>query len=417
MSKNVKENCISLEDNNVIGTITKDDESSLRDAVKKLNKNGGIIYIDTPVINIKTKDKIQLTGSNPGGLVGVKQSNGEYPRIDFKQSRDAGATVRAIQITGSNQYVKYLILESAGGNAIYIKGSKNTIDHVIARYNANSGIQLSDGADSNTISYSYSYRNCDVKTYGANSDGFSPKLGASNTVFNYCYSWDNSDDGWDSFDKEGDNSTVATYLHSACWNNGNPDVFTGKYDYDNGKPLDKNMWTVQQLMSSDSNFEKNYNNKEFSIDNGKINGVSASSWVSQASMVMNGKGFKFGSKITAQDLSAKRTAEWCVAFDHKSKGFDNNNSQNCIGYFTNCVSFNNNINYQLPYIFDKWENNWSWGAKSKEKYSMNQTIKKPSNTNSAQKSFYSIRDNIIKAVYANKFPDEINFDDAIKNLS
>jgi hypothetical protein len=171
------------------------------------------------------------------------------------------------------------------------------------------------------------------------------------------------------------------------------------------------------LMSSDSNFEKNYNNKEFSIDNGKINGVSASSWVSQASMVMNGKGFKFGSKITAQDLSVKRTAKWCVAFDHKSKGFDNNNSQKCIGYFTNCVSFNNNINYQLPYIFDKWENNWSWGAKSKEKYSMNQTIKKPSNTNSAQKSFYSIRDNIIKAVYANKFPDEINFDDAIKNLS
>ena len=37
------------------------------------------------------------------------------------------------------------------------------------------------------------------------------------------------------------------------------------------------------------------------------------------------------------------------------KGFDINSSQKC----TNNVSFNNNINYQLPYTFSKWENNWS----------------------------------------------------------
>ena len=131
---------------------------------------------------------------------------------------------------------------------------------------------------------------------------------------------------------------------------------------------------------------------------------------------MNENGFKFGSKITATSPSVKRTAEWSIAFDHKGKGFDNNNSQKCTGYFTNCVSFNNNINYQLPYTFEKWENNWSWGAKSKEQNSMNQTIKKPSNTNSSQKSFYSVRDQIIKAVSANTFPDTINFDNAIKNL-
>ena len=46
-------------------------------------------------------------------------------------------------------------------------------------------------------------------------------------------------------------------------------------------------------MSSDSNFEKNYNGKQFSINNRKINGVSASSLVSQANGAMNGKGYKF----------------------------------------------------------------------------------------------------------------------------
>ena len=51
-------------------------------------------------------------------------------------------------------------------------------------------------------------------------------------------------------------------------------------------------------------------------------------------------------------------------FDHISKGFDKYNSRKCRGYFTNYVSFNNN--YQLPYTFAKWENNWSWGATKNE---------------------------------------------------
>ena len=53
---------------------------------------------------------------------------------------------------------------------------------------------------------------------------------------------------------------------------------------------------------------------------------------------MNGNGFKFGSKTTEQSTNVKRTANYCVAFDHKSKGFDNNNSQGCTGYISNCAS-------------------------------------------------------------------------------
>ena len=71
----------------------------------------------------------------------------------------------------------------------------------------------------------------------------------------------------------------------------------------------------------------------------------------------------------------------------------------------------------MPYTFAKWENNWSWGATSKEQNSMNEKLNTPSNTNNAQKTFYSVRDQIVKAVYANTFPDNINFDNAIKSLS
>ena len=84
---------------------------------------------------------------------------------------------------------------------------------------------------------------------------------------------------------------------------------------------------------------------------------------------------------------------------------------------TNCVSFNNDINYILPYSFAKWSDNWSWGSRNNDKFNNNEiTTKKPSNTNSAQRLIYSVRDQIIKAVYANMFPDNINFDSVISSL-
>jgi len=399
-----------------IATITSDSEKDLTNAISTLNSKGGVIYINTPVINISSKSTLKLSGTKAGGIVGKKQSSGGYPVINFKKARNAGATCRGFTISGSNLYMKFLIIESAGDNGIWISGSKNVLEHIITRYNNDSGVQLSDNAVSNTLSYCYSYRNVDVKTYGANADGFAPKLGASKNTFNYCFAWDNSDDGWDSYDKEGDESARVDYLHSACWNNGNPDVFTGKYDYDNNKSLDKNLWTVQQLIASDSNFESNYKNRKFSISNGKIAGMSASSWLSTAKGEMNGNGFKFGSKTTLQDPKVYRRAVYSVAFDHKSKGFDNNNSQKCTGYIANCVSFNNNINYQLPYTFEKWASNWSWNPITSHQAKQSQGLHYPKDKSAATKAFYAIRDKIVSNCASNKFDDSVHFDNTIKSL-
>ena len=404
-------------DYNIITTIKEDNESALYESVDKLNDIGGIIFIDTPIINISIKFPIRLLNSIKGGIIGMKQSNGEFPRIDFKNSRDANGYNYGIVIKGENQFVKYLIIENSSNHGIFIRGKNNILDHVISRYNSNSGIQISKGAENNIINYCYSYRNCDIKNYGKNADGFSPKLNSKNTTFNYCFSWDNSDDGFDSYDKEGDNSHTVTYNHCACWNNGNPEVFIGKYDYDNGKALDKNMLSIQHLINSDKDFEKNYNNKKYNIDNGKIIGLKASEWINLAHFHMSGNGYKLGSFITPKSPQVKRTADYCIAFDHKSKGFDNNHTENCTGSFTNCVSFNNRINYKLPYNFNKWYNNWSWGAKKRDIELTKETIKRPGNINLAIKLFYEIRDKIIETVYENKFPDDINFDKAIKNLS
>ena len=178
------------------------------------------------------------------------------------------------------------------------------------------------------------------------------------------------------------------------------------------------MRTVQYLISSDSSYESNYNNKNFAISSSaKIYGITASTWISTAEDEMNGNGFKFGSKTTEQSTKVKRTANYCVAFDHKSKGFDNNNSQGCTGYISNCASFKNNINYQLPYVFETWSNNWSWSPKKSDQSKQSQTLKSPSSASTATKNFYTIRDAIVKNCRANKFNDTLNFDTVNKNLS
>lgn len=52
------------------------------------------------------------------------------------------------------------------------------------------------------------------------------KLGAGKgNVFYGCYSWENSDDGWDSYDKDSLTYNL-TYTNCACWNNGDPTIFT-----------------------------------------------------------------------------------------------------------------------------------------------------------------------------------------------
>lgn len=400
-----------------IATITSDSQTELANAIKTMKTSGGTIYINTPKISLSSA--LKLEGTTAGAIVGVQQADGTYPVLDFSGLRNSGSTSRGLTIASaaSNKLIQNIIVEKSGDNGIYINGKNNTIEHVIARYNGDTGIQLSgETATGNVLRYCYAYRNCDVKTNGANADGFAPKLGASDTTFEYCYSWDNSDDGWDSFDKAGDNGAKVVYKHSACWNNGNPQVFTGEYDYNNGNALDTNLWTVEQMIASDSSFASNYANKKFSTANAKINGSTVAAWLTKANTAMNGNGFKFGSKDTAQNEGVTRTADYCVAFDHKSKGFDNNNSQGCSGYISNCVSFQNNINFQLPYVFKLWTNNYSWGAKTSETAKQDVTPTIVTDTTTATNKFYAVRDKIVDAVYANKFPDGVTFDSTIDSL-
>ena len=412
---------LSDEEEDVIATIQSDDEKALRDALLILWKFGGIIYIDTPVINIKTQTALVIQGSFSGGIVGVQQPSGEYPILNFKEQRD-GATllfIAGLKINASNKIIKNIIVENAGTVGISISGQKNTIDHVITRYNGQSGIYLSPQSDSNIFNYCYSYRNFHFLQNSLPADGFTVEIGGFNNEFNYCFAWDNSQNGfgynyWDGKNKNG----ALTYFHSASWNNGNIDVFSGRYDFDNGKPLDKNLWTIQQIIKSDPNFEESYKYKIFDLDDATINSKPAVEYFSEYDENNNdANGFNFGHEKSEPNPSNLRTVHYCVAFQNKFKGFNSNKSQKFTGYFTNNVSFNNKMNYDLPYSFVSWNNNWSWGSQEKDNFDLEVETKQPADASSGRRKFISVRDQIIKAVYANTFPDKINFDKAIKSLN
>ena len=406
-------------DEKVIVTITTDDEYELNKALFYLYKLGGTIYIDTPIINFKNYGSLSVTGTLEGGIVGIKQSNGEYPILNFQAQRDSSTSFYSsgLSVVASNKIIKNLIIESAGSYGIFINGQKNIIDHVITRYNGQSGIYISSGSEYNTFNYCYSYRNFHFLENNLIADGFTIEIGAINNIFNNCFAWENSQNGfgyyyWNGKNKNGE----ITYTHSGSWNNGNMDVFSGKYDFDNGNPLDKKLWTIQQIIKSNKDFENNYNNNVFNLDSISLNSNLANEYFSNYNLGNNGSGFNFGHEKIEESNAEIRVVDYCVSFDHISKGFNNNGSKNFTAFITNTVGFNNNMNYELPFMFNKWSNNWSWGSKEEDNFGNEMEIKRPDDSNSAKKDIYSVRDQITKVVYANKFPEDINFDKVIKSL-
>ena len=255
-------------------------------------------------------------------------------------------------------------------------------------------------------------------------DGFTIEINSFNNKFNYCFAWDNSKSGFNYYSfflSQRTNTTEDfTYSHSASWNNGNMDVFSGKYDFDNRRKLDKNLFTIQEILESNKNFENNYNNRIFNLENAIINNTLATELFSNYEEKTPGIGqcgFNLGISGSHRILGNRRIADYCVSFDHKSKGYNNNESKNFTSLVSNCVGFNNNINYELPYVFTKWSNNWGWNSKQKDIFDENFDfhVKTPRDTKSSQREFYSVRDKIISAVEANTFPD-VNFDKVIKSL-
>jgi hypothetical protein len=332
--------------------------SELKSALSKTNVD---IYVQN---DIDCTEGLKLSNANAGvNIIGVTQADGSSPSLDFTSFRDSvkssGSSGTGIQISGSGYSFENIIIEKAPDCGIRIKGSgsgKCFFKNCVFRYNNNSGISITSSGANNTLIGVDSYRNGDlVQKLGADADGFSVKLSAgTNNYFYNCRAWDNSDDGWDSYDNGTPYIGDVYYIECVAWNNGNPDVFTGEYDYNNGNVLDKDLLYVEAILDSDADFETKYNNREVtSWPNVTVSLYSTSQTydtIHSSGWGGNPNGFKFGSADTPS--SSYRYVKNCIAFDH----FDNIHQSPAKGYDQNSGSAKYDIINGLS--FDNAQNYW-----------------------------------------------------------
>jgi hypothetical protein len=419
------------DDEGLVLTATTVSELASAVATLKNSDEGGTVYVSD---DLEFSDQLALssTADKPVKIVGKQKEDGTYPVLNFEGLRDTlvgstGESLKSstdtgvgVRITGSRYTLKNLIIEKAGDNGVQIKGSNanyNTVENCIIRYNNDAGLQITDGASNNTIKYVFSYRNCDVYTRGGNADGFAPKLGATTgNTFYGCCAWDNSDDAWDSFDKTDSGYTLdLSYEYCSAWNNGNPKVFTGEYDLENGNSLDKNLFLVQLMIKQDNSFESDYQSGKIDLSKYNINTksdsssaiISAKDWAG-SKYDGNPNGFKFGSINTGSDCV--RTVKNCLSFNHEKKGFDNNNSS-CTASLENCVSFDNGYNYYIPpFTITGWENIIGFGGKNSDSLPSGCTVSKATNESEIRTKVEATRKEIVEKCNSNIIPVGVTFD-------
>ena len=339
--------------------VVVDNFSSLKsEAAKKNNK----IYIKGTIM---CNERIQLNEKNANTqFIGIDNADGTAAVLDFAPLRDSltsrGSSGSGFTLSGSGYTFKNVIVQNAGDCGIRITGSDNLFEKCVFRYNNNSGVSVTKGGSNNTFRYVDSYRNADlVPRNGADADGFSVKIGAGdNNKFYNCRAWENSDDGWDSYDRLSDGGRyIGSVYYEECvaWNNGNPNVFTGEDDYANGAPLDKNLLYIQAAIKADPDFEAKYNAHTITSwpkltlrllgGSNSYNNIHSTMWAG------NPNGFKFGSAETPK--SSYRYIKNCIAFGHKNtpnqvpaKGFDRNNGSASYD-IVNALSFDNGQNYWM----------------------------------------------------------------------
>lgn len=210
----------------------------------------------------------------------------ERPILDFS-NQDESSSNQGIQLKADYWHFKGIDIRQAGDNGMQIKGSNNTVEFCSFYENADTGLQLDEGASDNLILNCDSYYNADASI--ENADGFAAKLGVgSGNRFVGCRAWQNLDDGWDG------------YLRGA----------------DHVQTSYENCWAIK-------------------------NGIMKSGEVGGG----DGNGFKTGGSDD-KDLSHHATYKNCIAVGNVYDGFDHNSNRGAVTLY-NCAAYDNGTNYNF----------------------------------------------------------------------
>ena len=303
----------------------------------KLHNAGDTLYLLSGVYYLSTTDVNNKVGTADKRIVisGYEGTNsaGSYDAIlDFRETA-YGERGLQIKSTCSYVHVKNLTLRYSGKNNLINQGHHNLFENLDIYGSADTGCQMKgkeaggeDGGN-NIIKNVDSHDNFDYKLggttasdFGGNADGFADKqfTGAGNHYIG-CRAWNNSDDGWDFFERISTSQTIIE--NCICYANG---------------PADYNMNGHARYETDKAWFEQFKDGLDVKDADGNPVHVTMSEYTNMG----NGNGFKLGGKNTEHNVIVHH----CLSVNNTVKGYDQNNDAGTI-YLYNNTAYHNNPDY------------------------------------------------------------------------
>lgn len=250
---------------------------------------------------------------------------GEKAILDF---RTTAYGTRGLQIANSCTYlhINYLTLRYSGKNNLYNEGNYCLFENLDIYGSADTGCQMKVGGN-NIIKNVDSHDNFDYELdksgnltacdFGGNADGFADKQhsGAPNHYIG-CRSWNNSDDGWDFFQRVTTGETIIE--HCVCYKNG---------------PAYYDMRNHPRYQTDKAWFDQFANGKDVTDADGNSVRVTLAKYPNMG----NGNGFKLGGGSTNHNVLVHH----CLSVANTVKGFDQNSDAGAVRLYNNTAYLNN----------------------------------------------------------------------------
>lgn len=298
--------------------------TSFSSGVGKIKNPGDTLYLLGGTYEFTDKFSVNKQGSAAQRIV-IAGYPGEKVILDFHK---VAYGTRGLTIHSDALYVHVcdLAIAWSGKNNLYCEGSYCLFERLDIYGSADTGCQMKKGGN-NVIKDVDSHDNFDYETmsgstanFGGNADGFADKqfTGAGNHYIG-CRAWNNSDDGWDFFQRVSTSPTIIE--NCVCYKNGCP-----YYDMRNNpraKGVDK-AW---------------FNSKVGTTMTDRY-GNTITITLAQYPCQGNGNGFKMGGGYTNHQIQIHH----CLAVGNYARGFDQNNNGGTMWVYNNSA-YNNAYNY------------------------------------------------------------------------
>lgn len=291
---------------------------SLSTGISKLTNAGDTLYLLGGQYDLGNTKISSKNGGSTAYIV-ISGYPGEQAILDF---RTTAYGTRGLQVASNCTYlhIKDLTLRYSGKNNLYNEGSYCLFEHLDIYGSADTGCQMKVGGY-NIIKNVDSHDNFDYELdksgnltqcdFGGNADGFADKQhsGAPNHYIG-CRSWNNSDDGWDFFQRV---TTAETIIEQCiCYKNG-----PAYYDMRNHPRYETDKAWFDQFATPRTVVDADGNTVTVSLDKYPNMG--------------NGNGFKVGGGYTDHKVLVHHS----LAVANTVKGFDQNNNDGTMRFYNN----------------------------------------------------------------------------------